>query len=197
MSIQTIEQAERTIENLTSKFDKQVQHYISESQTAYSEIKKAIELEIYKINSDISPDVIEDIGYIADLTKQIMYLKNFGKQGLRPGDSADIDPELINKANTIWQSALGPFLGRIKHLNEMVKIKFSILAKNFEKHGSIQNDFLEVVETYEHEHKAKIDCKLTIACNQCTKRTCAAERFLTETDFFIEELLDNFIPQKE
>jgi len=96
----------------------------------------------------------------------------------------------------IWQSALGPFLGRIKHLNEMVKIKFSILAKEFEKHESIQNDFIEIVETYERDHKKKINCELTIACNQCTKRSCAAERFLSETDFFIEELIDNFIPQK-
>ena len=38
-----------------------------------------------------------------------------------------------------------------------------------------------------------VDCKLTIACNQCVKRSCAAERFLKETEFFIEELLDNFI----
>ncbi len=197
VSIQTIEQAERTIELLTSKFHKDLQNRIEESQAAFSEIKKAIEMEIYNINSDISPDCLEDISYIADLTKQIIALKNFGTQGMRTGEPNDIDIDLMNKANTIWQSALGPFLGRIKHLNEMVKIKFSILAQNFEKHGSIQTDFLEVVETYEQQHKDKINCKLTIACNQCSKRSCAAERFLNETDFFIEELLDNFIPQKE
>ena len=197
VSIQTIEQAERTIENLTNKFEKDLQNRIEESQSAFSEIKKAIEMEIYKINSDISPDCMEDISYIADLAKQIIGLKNFGKRGMRPSDPNDFDPDLVSKANMIWQSALGPFLGRIKHLNEMIKIKFSILAKNFEKHGSIQNDFLEIVETYETEHKDKIDCKLTIACNQCSKRSCAAERFLNETDFFVEELLDNFIPQKE
>jgi hypothetical protein len=195
VSIQTIEQAEKTIENLTNKFDKEIQTRIEESQSSFSEIKKAIEMEIYKINSDVSADCLEDISYLADMTKQIIALKNFGKQGMRPSELNDIDLDLLNKANTIWQSALGPFLGRIKHLNEMVKIKFSILAKNFEKHGSIQNDFVEVVETYEQQHKDKINCKLTIACNQCSKRSCAAERFLNETDFFIEELIDNFIPQ--
>ena len=69
------------------------------------------------------------------------------------------------------------------------------MAREFEKHESIQNDFIEIVETFETEHKTKIDCHLTIACNQCSKRSCASERFLNETDFFIEELMDNFIAQ--
>jgi hypothetical protein len=196
VSIKNIEQAERTIENLTNKFQLPLQDRIAESQSAFSEIKKAIEMEIYKINSDVSEECLEDIQYIADLTKQIMALKDFGREGMRPGGPNDVDPDLVSRANTIWQSALGPFLGRIKHLNEMIKIKFSLLAKEYEKHESIQNDFLEIVETYEQEHKDKINCQLTIACNQCVKRSCAAERFLSETDFFIEELLDNFLPQK-
>ena len=75
----------------------------------------------------------------------------------------------------------------------MIKIKFSILAKSIEKHENIQGDFLEVVETFEKDHKMKIKCNLAIACNQCPKRGCASERFLTETEFFIDELLDNFL----
>ena len=193
ISIKSIEQAERTIDNLTKKFDQDIRPRVTEAQSAFSEIKKVIEMEIYKINSDVGTDCLEDIKYIADLTKQIIALKNFGHDGLRPGGPDDVDPDLVSRANMIWQNALGPFLGRIKHLNEMIKIKFSILAREFEKHESIQNDFLEIVETFESEHKLKIDCKLTIACNQCSKRSCASERFLNETDFFIEELLDNFV----
>ena len=195
ISIKSIEQAERTIDNLSDKFDETTRTRISEAQGAFGEIKKSIEMEIYTINSDISADCLEDIKYIADLIKQIISLKNFGHDGLRPGNPDDVDPDLVSKANMIWQNALGPFLGRIKHLNEMIKIKFSIMAREFEKHESIQNDFIEIVETFETEHKQKIDCKLTIACNQCSKRSCASERFLNETDFFIEELMDNFIPQ--
>jgi len=150
-------------------------------------------MQIYEINADTTPGKLKDLYHIQDIIQQIYDLKNIGKEGLRPGILKDIDPELLTKAGKIWQSALGQFLGRIKHLNEMIKIKFAILAKEVEKHENIQADFVEVVETFEENHKKKIECNLTIACNQCSKRGCASERFLTETEFFIDELLDNFM----
>jgi len=158
-----------------------------------ADVKKAVEKHIYEINADITPGKLKDLFHIQDIIKQIFDLKNIGKEGLRPGVMKDIDPELLEKAAKIWQSALGQFLGRIKHLNEMIKIKFSILAKEVEKQENIQGDFVEVVETFENNHKKKIKCNLVIACNQCPKRGCASERFLTETQFFIDELLDNFM----
>jgi len=193
ISMKTIEQAERTIENLSRQFSTELQNRVDESQLAFGEIKKAIEMEIYRINSDVSQESLDDIQYMADMIHQIFELKKFGKEGLRPGGLSAIDPDMLGRASMIWQSALGPFLGRIKHLNEMIKIKFSILARESEQHESIQNDFIEIVEAFEEQQKKAIDCKLTIACNQCVKRSCAAERFLKETEFFIEELLDNFI----
>lgn len=193
VSIKTLEQAERTIENLSKKLDETIHGKIDQALPAFIDIKKAVELQIYDINSDITPGKLKDLYHIQDIIRQIFDLKNIGKEGLRPGVLKDIDPELLSKAGKIWQSALGPFLGRIKHLNEMIKIKFAILAKEVEKHENIQNDFIEVVETFEENHKNKIKCNLTIACSQCQKRGCASERFLTETEFFIDELLDNFM----
>jgi len=193
ISIKSIEQTERTINNLAPKFNPSLDDKIQLTVTTFSEIKKAIELQIYNINSDIAPAILKDLNHIADMMQQIFELKSMGKEGLRPGVFKDIDPDLLSRAHTIWQSTLGQYLGRIKHLNEMVKIKFSIMAQAIEKHENIQNDFLEVVETFEKMHKKKINCKLKIACNQCVKRNCAAERFLVETQFFIEELLDNFV----
>ena len=193
VSIKTLEQAERTIENLSKKLDETIRVKIEQALPAFIDIKKAVELQIYDINSDITPGKLKDLYHIQDIIRQIFDLKNIGKEGLRPGVLKDIDPELLSKAGKIWQSALGPFLGRIKHLNEMIKIKFAILAKEIEKHENIQNDFIEIVETFEENHKNKIKCNLTIACNQCQKRGCASERFLTETEFFIDELLDNFM----
>jgi hypothetical protein len=193
VSIKSLEQAERTIEHLSPKLDDVTRKKVDLALPTFVDIKKAIEMQIYDINSNTSPDKLKDLYHIQDIISQIFDLKNIGKEGLRPGVLMDIDPELLTKAGKIWQSALGQFLGRIKHLNEMIKIKFSILAKEVEKHENIQGDFVEVVETFEENHKKKIKCNLTIACNQCPKRGCASERFLTETEFFIDELLDNFI----
>ncbi len=195
ISIKTIEQAERTIENLALKLDDSTKKKIEETIPAFTDIKKAVELQIYDINANISPAKLKDLFHIQDIIQQIFDLKNIGKEGLRPGVMQDIDPELLKKAHKIWQSALGQFLGRIKHLNEMIKIKFSLLAKLVEKHDNIQSDFVEVVETFEDIHKKKVKCNLKISCNQCSKRGCASERFLTETAFFIDELVDNFLDE--
>ena len=195
ISIKSLEQAERTMENLAPKLDETTNEKIELAIPAFAEIKKAIELQIYEINANTTPAGLKDLSHIQDIIEQIFDLKNIGKEGLRPGVIKDIDPELLEKARKIWQSALGQFLGRIKHLNEMIKIKFSILAREIEQHENIQSDFVEIIETFEENHKNKINCDLQIACNQCPKRGCASERFLTETQFFIEELLDNFIEE--
>lgn len=197
VSIKSLEQAERTIEHLSPRLDDSTRKKIDQALPVFVEIKKAVEMQIYEINADITPGKLKDLFHIQDIIQQIYDLKNIGKEGLRPGILKDIDPELLTKAGKIWQSALGQFLGRIKHLNEMIKIKFAILAKEVEKHENIQGDFVEVVETFEENHKKKIKCNLTIACNQCLKRGCASERFLTETEFFIDELLDNFIESND
>jgi hypothetical protein len=195
ISIKSLEQAERTIENLSPRLDNATKKKIEMAIPAFTDIKKAVEMQIYEINADIAQSKLKDLFHIQDIIRQIFDLKNIGKEDLRPGVLKDIDPELLEKAHKIWQSALGQFLGRIKHLNEMIKIKFSILAKEVEKHENIQRDFIEIVETFEKIHKQKINCNLKISCNQCPKRGCASERFLIETQFFIDELLDNFLEE--
>jgi hypothetical protein len=194
ISMKNIEQAERTIDILSSKFEQNLVERLDSTRPVFTDIKKRIEMEIYNINSAITETSLKDIDHVSDMIHQIFELKDFGKEGLRSGVLRDIDPDLLNKAHTIWQSALGQFLGRIKHLNEMIKIKFSVFAKNVDKHVSIQGDFVEVVEAFEKDHKRNVNCNLKLACNQCPKRSCAAERFLKETEFFVTELIDNFVP---
>jgi hypothetical protein len=193
ISLKSIEESEKTINHLTPQLETELDKQLQTTLFTFSEIKKHIELQIYHINSAISKDILEELYHIEDMIDQIFELKNFGKEGLRPGGLSGIDPELLNRAHTIWQSALGQYLGRIKHLNEMIKIKFSILAKEFEKHENLQNDFIEVVESFEKMQKETVNCQLKVACTRCVRRGCAAERFLIETDFFIKELLDNFV----
>jgi hypothetical protein len=197
ISIKSLEQAERTIENLVPRLDDTIKEKINNAVPVFAAIKKAVETQIYEINANTTPSGLKDLSHIQDIIDQIFALRNIGKEGLRPGVIKDIDPELLEKARKIWQSALGQFLGRIKHLNEMIKIKFALLAREVEQHENIQSDFVEIIETFEENHKKKINCKLETACNQCPKRGCASERFLTETQFFIEELMDNFLEEPQ
>jgi len=197
VSVKTLEQAEKTIDHLIPKLDESTKQKISAAKPVFAEIKKAVEMHIYEINANTSPAGLKDLYHIQDIIQQIFELKNIGKEGLRPGVMSDIDPAVLEKAVKIWQSALGQFLGRIKHLNEMIKIKFSILANEIEKHEIIQTDFIEIVETFESNHKKSIKCDLKIACVECAKRGCSSERFLAETQFFIDELLDNFIDEPQ
>ena len=193
ISIKSIEEAEKTITHLTQQLASKLETQLNTTLFTFSEIKKHIEMQIYQINSAISKEVLEELNHIDDMIGQIFELKSFGKEGLRPGGLSEIDPELLNRAHTIWQSALGQYLGRIKHLNEMIKIKFSILAREFEKHENLQNDFGEVIDAFEKMQKDTVQCQLRVSCSRCVRRGCAAERFLVETDFFIKELLDNFV----
>ena len=193
ISIKNLEQAERTIYRLVPRFEEAIKKQVKQTVSFLTEIKNATEMQIYKVNADVSTNRMKELQQILELIQQIFDLRNIGMENLRPGLLKDIDPELLNKARKIWQSALGQFLGRIKHLNEMVKIKFSILAKEFTKHEDLQQDFAEAVDAFEKSHKEKIDCKLKVACSNCNRRGCASERFLTETEFFIDELLDNFV----
>ena len=193
IALKSIYEADKTIHRYLPQFDKTLKQKVKLINSDFDEIKGIFKKKINSINSDTSMDTIEEIIQIYSMMHQIIELKNFGLEGLRPGLLKDLDPELRNKARTIWQSALGPFLGRIKHLNEMIKIKFFVLAADYEEKEVLQKEFKEVIESMENEHKNMIDCKLTTSCTQCRKRGCAAERFLGETEFFIQELLDNFV----
>jgi hypothetical protein len=193
VAIKTIFHAEHTLNTFSPSFKKNLIKDIQSIQPVLTGVKAELQDKINLINSDISLSTLQELQQIYDMIIQIKELQNFGIEGLRPGMIKDIDPELLNKARTIWQSALGQFLGRIKHLNEMIKVKFIKIASKDIDQKELEKDFSEVIVNAEKNHKNKIKCKLKIPCIQCNKRGCAAERFLDETEFFLEEFLDNFI----
>jgi hypothetical protein len=193
VAIKTIYQAEHTLNIFSPTFKKSLNKDIQTIKPILTNVKSELQSQINLINSDISGNTLQEMQQIYDMIIQINELQNFGIEGLRPGMIKDIDPELLNKARTIWQSALGQFLGRIKHLNEMIKVKFLKIASKVIDIKELEKDFAEVIMNSEKNHKNNVRCRLKIQCIQCNKRGCAAERFLNETEFFLEEFLDNFI----
>jgi hypothetical protein len=193
VAIKTILHAEHTISNFSSAFSDQLKDDIQTAKPTLNNVKGFLQENIDLINADISPAMMQEIEQIHSMILQIIGLQHFGLEGLRPGLIEDIDPILLSKARTIWQSALGQFLGRIKHLHEMIRIKFMKVASKEIPTGELEKEYQSVCDTLEKEHKKKIDCSLTIKCENCSRRGCASERFLMESEFFISELVDNFI----
>jgi hypothetical protein len=193
VAIKTIMHAEHTISTFLSAFNDKLQDEIKTAKPTLTNVKGFLQQNIDLINADISPNMMQEIEQIHSMILQIIGLQHFGLEGLRPGLIEDIDPVLLSKARTIWQSALGQFLGRIKHLHEMIRIKFMKVAAKEIPLGELEKEYQAVCDTLEKEHKSKIECTLTIRCEDCSRRGCASERFLMESEFFINELVDNFI----
>jgi hypothetical protein len=157
----------------------------------FEKIQKILNTRAKVIYFDTSQKTVRELEYILSLIDEIFKLKDFGLKSLRPGSSADFESEVRSKASAIWRSAISFYLGRIKDLSEMIQKKIAKVAFENEK-NNFELDIDTSIEEIESKYKKSIDCNLKIACAVCSRRGCAAERFLSETRFFIFKFLDNF-----
>ncbi|MBN2426458.1 MAG: hypothetical protein JXB44_15650 [Calditrichaceae bacterium] len=142
---------------------------------------------------DLSPKTVKELEYILSLIVEIFNLRDMGLASLRPGTPEDIESEIKSRARVIWQSAISIYLGRIKDLSEMIRKKLSKTAREKYENSEFDRELQVATKDLEASYKEKVQCTLTNTCAVCTRRGCASERFLTESRFFIEEFLDNFI----
>jgi hypothetical protein len=203
------------------KFDDLLSSHLGKKQSdlnlMFNNIKNVLKNKANIIYFDTTPKTIKELEYIQTLIEEIFSQKEMGLSSLRPGTPEDIESEIITRARTIWQSAISIYLGRIKDLCEMIKKKITKLALDMDNEQEFQSKPImqrtqqrrfyldkenekkfqskqqqKIVEM-EKTYKSKIQCPLTKACAVCGRRGCAAERFLVETNFFIKELLENYI----
>jgi hypothetical protein len=195
-AVKSIQQTEKYLQNFWYKFSPQLQKKLTSTDPTFKQVKKTFTNAVTIIEADVSPSKMMELEHVQNMIEQIIELRNFDIEGLRQGAAESLDEELLRKARRIWQSALSQYLGRIKSLNEMLKIKFRTLAPDvIDKTILLNKDFLEVFNEIEEIHKTKVMCSLPHACQVCNRRGCAAERFLTEVHFLLQELLDNFVEE--
>ena len=195
-AVKSIQQTEKYLQSFWYKFSPQLQKKLSATDPTFKDVKKTFTNAVTIIEADVSPPKMMELDHVQNMIEQIIELRNFDIEGLRKGAAESLDEELLDKAKRIWQSALSQYLGRIKSLNEMLKIKFRTLAPDvIDKTILLNKDFLEVFNEIEEIHKNKVMCSLPNACQVCNRRGCAAERFLTEVHFLLQELLDNFVEE--
>ncbi|MCB0833370.1 MAG: hypothetical protein KDC45_07905, partial [Bacteroidetes bacterium] len=160
-------------------------------------LRKAIsyfESSINELYGDTKKEVFSELDQIQGMIQHILDLKNFKFDEENPREE-DIDPEVLEKAVMIWRVAISQFLGRVKDLEEMLRLKWGKLMKEKDKSRKveeIESDLYEAFEEIEFHHKESVECKLKIPCRDCKRRGCAAERFMLQTDFLLDELSRNF-----
>jgi hypothetical protein len=160
-------------------------------------MRKAIEHfdhSITHLYGDTKKEVFSEIEEIQGMVQHILDLKNF-KFEEEKQKTEDVDEEILNKAVMIWRSTISIFLGRIKDLEEMLRMKWSkLISENNSKKKieEIESELYEAFNEIESTHKASVECKLKIPCRECKRRGCASERFLHQVDFLLDEINVNF-----
>ena len=160
-------------------------------------IRKAIEHFDHSIShlyGDTKKEVFSEIEEIQGMVQHILDLKNFKfeEENKKPDD---VDEEILNKAVMIWRATISVFLGRVKDLEEMLRMKWTKLiseGNTKQKIESIESELYEAFDEIESGHKAEVECKLKIPCRECKRRGCASERFLHQVDFLLDEINMNF-----
>jgi hypothetical protein len=191
-AIKTIGSANKQIQRFKNILIENIKTSEDQINTLFDEINTVLKDKAHDIYFDTSSKVIRELDYILSLIQEIFSLKDMGLETLRKGTPEDIESEIRMKGRIIWQSAISTYLGRIKDLAEMVKKKIIKIAIETENIQSITEDVPLALEELETAYKGRINCQLTIPCVSCNRRGCAAERFLSESEFFISEILENF-----
>ncbi len=192
-AIKSIAAAEKQIQKFSHVLKKNFGEKQNEMNHFFLESRMLLNNTAHQIYYDTSPKIIHELEYVRSLIDEIFELKERGLMTLRPGTPEDIESEIMTRARTIWRSAISAYLGRIKDLSEMVKKKIMKLAMENESSQEFTKELDKAVADLEFSYKQKVDCHLTILCQSCNRRGCSAERFLSETSFFIGEILDNFV----
>ena len=176
-------------------------HMLSEDHNVTSDLRRYLKLAFEKTNSIIKNDLKKLYGLydssteseleeIQGLLQQISFMSDMdkGKEegfAVRPGEEERVSKKVL----AIWRSAISSYLGRVKELSEVLKVKYEGLTK---KNSVGVIDFQRVISQagrLEETHKKQVKCKLPIHCKDCKKRGCSSERFLRETLLWVDELL--------
>lgn len=178
------------------KYEAELQKRLGSELDQLDEIAASIESVFKewmdKIYYETNEKALRELEYVKTSLEEVLKVKDLTQFALRPGTPEDIESSIRLQAHLIWRSAVSRYLGRIKDLSEMLQRKILKLARmQFNGHDFIK-DFKEAMLDLERNYRKEVGCNLTIPCRRCTRRNCAAERFLRETHFLAEQLLDNF-----
>ncbi len=156
-------------------------------------IRKAIEHfenNITHLYGDTKVELYQEFEEIQSMIRNILDLKMFQFEAQSEKAEA-LDETVLAKVITIWRNAISNYLGRLKDLEEMLRIKWTNVmttAYSRRQMESAESELYIAFEEIENTHKDSVECRLKIPCRECKRRGCASERFLLQVDFLLDEI---------
>ncbi len=179
------------------KYEPKLQQHLGSALNQLDDVVESIQ-EVFQnwmdeIYYQTNEKTLRELEYVKSGLEEVLNVKDITRFALRPGTPEELESSIRVRAHLIWRSALSRYLGRIKDLSEMLQRKTLKLARQHLKStDEFIKDFKDAMLDLEKSYRKEVGCELTIPCRRCTKRNCAAERFLREAHFLAEQLLDNF-----
>ncbi len=190
--VETFDFARKQLKKYESQLEARLSSELNQLEDISGTIQEVFQEWIDTIYYETSDKTLRELDYVKQSLEEILNLKDLGQFSLRPGTAEDIESGIRIRAHIIWRSAISIYLGRIKDLSEMLQRKILKLARTQYRNHEFIKDFKEALLDLEREYRREVDCPKSVPCRRCNRRGCAAERFLRETYFLTEQLLDNF-----
>ncbi len=174
-------QEAQQLQKLFSKIEQYYQKKLKELYVIVTPSQKEELLEIYEMISiigKIPEEVVQKEGYL--------FLAENGDYATQ-----------LHKARLVWRSTLGQYLGRLKEFEEMLQHKWISILPRHTSRINFHRDLVQAQQDLEQEYKQQVNCHLTIACAQCTKRICAAQRYFIQVEFLLGEMIDYLMLENE
>jgi len=159
----------------------------------YGKIFEFYQGKLLEIYQDLNHNRIKELGEIHEFVLMVLNLPGDYIEKERYGRDGDsrLFRRMENRIRTIWRSAIGQYLGRIRELDEMIRRKWLHRIGSNQERQKLNRDMRLAIQKMEVEYKSEAKCSLQTACKSCKRRPCAAERYLRQTEFFLGELLDD------
>ena len=191
-TVETLAFALKQLKKYEAELQKRLGSELDQLDEIASSIHTVFQEWMDKIYYETNEKTLRELDYVKTSLEEALKVKDLTQFALRPGTPEDIESNIRLRAHLIWRSAISRYLGRIKDLSEMLQRKILKLARIQYRNHDFIKDFKEAMLDLEQNYRKEVGCNLTIPCRRCIRRGCAAERFLRETYFLTEQLLDNF-----
>ncbi len=156
-------------------------------------MRKAIEhfeATISDLYGDTKHELFSEFTEIQNMIHNILDLKQlqFDKEVSK---SEPLEETVLSKVIAVWRLSISNYLGRLKDLEEMLRIKWGNAMTETQSRQAMElaeSELYEAFEEIETGHKESVECRLKIPCRECKRRGCASERFLLQVDFLLDEI---------
>jgi len=130
---------------------------------------------------------ISPLIYLRDMLRHIRKLPH----GISNARDLQTSSQQHSKFNMMWRITLGQYVSRLRELDKTVLRLWVDALPAGDKKEAFLVDQKKVIAQLEASYKEDVQCELQISCSTCMKRSCSAERFLRQTEFFSGELINH------